>query len=232
VRHAPFILVAVLALTACGAEREAVPAGSIESSQPGALPDLARVVCEAEGPPRIETPAVKPRPDGVHIEFVNETGKDMGFSIEDPSEGGMGDNAREGTSTQVVDLHPGTVSIACYDAFTEDAGKAPKTAIKIVDEDDVWIPARLTCTQQFSGYLDYAADARGNADPLEAARDGLSGYMQTGDTVEPAGYPEAQTTLQYRLVRAGEVLAIVELEDAGSGGWLPGSVTGCSSLSR
>jgi hypothetical protein len=232
VRHVLIILAAVLALTACGAGREAVPAGSTESPQPGALPAFARVVCQSAGPPRIETPAVKPQPDGVHIEFVNETGKDMGFSIEDPSEGGMGDNAPQGTSTQVVDLHPGTVSIACYDAFTADAGEAAKTALRIVDEDDVWIPARLTCGQQFSGYLDYAADARGNADPLEAAREGLGGYMQPGDTVEPAGYPEAQTTLLYRMVRAGEVLAIVELEDDGSGGWLPGNVTGCSSLSR
>jgi hypothetical protein len=231
VRHVLLILVAVLAVTACGAERESAPAGSTESTQPEPLPDFARVVCEAEGPPRIETPAVKPQPDGVHIQFVNETGKDMGFSIEDPSEGGMGDNAPQGTSTQVVDLRPGAVSISCYDAFTADAGEAAKTALKIVDEDEVWIPARLTCSQWFSGIADYAPGARGKADPLEAAREGLDSYMHPGDTVEPAGYPEAATLL-YRLVRAGEVLAIVELDDDGSGGWLPGSVTGCSSLSR
>jgi len=55
--------------------------------------------------------------------------------------------------------------------------------------------------------------------------------MQAGDIVELAGYPEAETLL-YRLVRAGDVLAIVELLDDGSGGWLPSNVTGCSSLSR
>jgi hypothetical protein len=33
-------------------------------------------------------------------------------------------------------------------------------------------------------------------------------------------------------VRAGEVLAIVDLENLGERGWLPSTVTGCSSLER
>ena len=173
---------------------------------------------------------MKPQPDGVHVRFVNETGKDLALSIEDPSGGGMGTGAPQGTSIQVVDLHPGTVSIACYDAFTEDGSEVAKTALEIVNEDGVWIPARLTCARWFSSFADYAAGARGNADPLEAAREGLRGYMQAGDIVEQAGYPEAAEALSYRLVRAGEVLAIVELQDDGSGGWLSGNVTGCRSL--
>jgi hypothetical protein len=231
VKGVPLVLAAVLALTACGAGRETAPAGSTESSQPSSLPDFARVVCEAAGPPRVEAPVVKPQPDGVHIRFLNETGKDLSFSIEDPSEGGMGANAPQGTSSQVVDLHPGTVSIACYDAFSEDGSEVAKTPLEIVDEDGVWIPAKLTCAQQFSGYADYAPDARGDPDPREAARGGLDSYMQAGDVVEPAGYPEGETPL-YRLVRAGELLAIVDLEDDGAGGWLPSTVTGCSSLER
>jgi len=231
-RRVLLIVAAVFALSACGAGRTTAPAGSTESSESGALPDFARVVCQATGPPRVETPAVKPQPDGVHIRFVNETGKDLSFSIEDPSGGGMGADAPEGTSTQVVNLHPGTVSIACFDAFTEDAGKVAQTALEIVDEDGVWIPARLTCTQRFSGFTDYAAGARGKADPLEAAREGLDSYIRASDTIELAGYPDAKETLLYRLVRAGDVLAIVELEDDGVGGWLAGNVTGCSSLDR
>jgi hypothetical protein len=84
------IVAAVLALTACGAGPEVRPAGSTESSQTEALPDIARVVCQAGSRPQTETPAVKPQRDGVHIRFVNETGMDLAFSIEDPSEGGIG----------------------------------------------------------------------------------------------------------------------------------------------
>ena len=86
--HVLLVVAAVLALTGCGAGSEAGPAGSTESSEPEALPDVAGVVCQAESPPRLEAPAVKPQPDGVHIRFVNQTGKDLTFSIEDPGEGG------------------------------------------------------------------------------------------------------------------------------------------------
>ena len=222
---------AVLALTGCGAGSETGPAGPIESSEPEALPDVAHVICQAESPPRVEAPAVKPQPDGVHIRFVNQTGKDLAFSIEDPSGGGMGADAPQGTATHVVDLHPVTVSIACYDAFTEDGSEVATTPLQIVDKHGVWTPATLTCAAAFSTHADYAPDARGDAGPLEAARGGLEGYIQPGDVVEPAGYPEAEEPL-YRLVRAGEVLAIVDLEDDGAGGWLPSTVTGCSSLER
>jgi hypothetical protein len=68
-----------------------MPAGSTQSSEPDApLPEVARVVCQEREAPTIETPAVKPQRDGVHVRFVNETGKEPAFSIEDPSEGGMG----------------------------------------------------------------------------------------------------------------------------------------------
>jgi hypothetical protein len=132
----------------------------------------------------------------------------------------------------VVDLRPGTASIACFDPFPEDAGKVAKTALEIVDEDGVWISTRLTCKRWFSGTLDYAPNARGNADPLEAARERLRGYLQAGDVVEAVGYPEAKQRPSYRLVRAGKVLAIVELQEDRAGGWLGGGVTGCSSLQR
>ncbi len=225
------VVAALLALTGCGAGSETRPAGSTEGSEPEALPDVARVICQAESHPRVEAPAVKSQPDGVHIRFVNQTGKDLTFSIEDPGEGGMGANAPQGTSTHVVDLHPGTVSIACYDGFTEDGSQVATTPLQIVDKHGVWIPATLTCAAAFSGHADYAPGARGDADPLEAAQGALERYIRPGDVVEPAGHPEAEEPL-YRLVRAGEVLAIVDLDDDGAGGWLPSTVTGCSSLER
>lgn len=225
------IVAAVLALTACGAGPEVGPAGSTESTQPEALPDVAHVVCQAKSPPQVKTPAVKPRPDGVHIQFVNETGNDQEFSIEDPGEGGMGADARQGKSTHVVDLHPGRVLIACYDGSTEDAGEVAKTSLEVVDEDGVWVPARLTCRAGFTGQAGYAPDARGDPTPFEAAQRALDRYVRAGDIVESAGYPDAETPV-YRLVRAGEVLAIVDLENLGERGWLPSTVTGCSSLER
>jgi hypothetical protein len=207
-----------------------MPAGSTQSSEPDApLPEVARVVCQEREAPTIETPAVKPQRDGVHVRFVNETGKELAFSIEDPSEGGMGAGAPQGTSTQVVDLHPGTVSIACYDAYTEDGSEVAKAPLEIVDEDGLWASTRLDCVAGFSGTSDYVPEARGKANPLKAAQEALAGYMQEDDVVEPAGYPDTANRI-YRLVRAGETLATVSLFREGADGWLADTVTGCSSL--
>jgi hypothetical protein len=227
-----FLLAAAVALPACGAGQEAVPAGSTESREPeAALPNVAHVVCESGRAPTVETPAVKPQRDGVHIDFVNETRKDLGFSIEDPSEGGLGAGAPPGTSTQVVDLHRGTVTIACYDDATEDGSEVPRSSLEIVDQDGVWISTRLTCSSDtaFSQTVDYIQGARGEAEPLEAARKALEHYMQPDDVVEPAGYPDTEVRI-YRLVRTGDVLATVSLWDDGAGGWLPDTLTGCGEL--
>jgi hypothetical protein len=226
------VVAATLVVSACGAGQETSPVGSTQGSEPEApLPDVARVVCRAGEAPTIVTPAVKPRSDGVHVRFVNETGKDLSFSIEDPSEGGMGSGAPQGTSTQVVDLHPGTVSIACYDSYTQDGSEVAKTPLEIVDEDGLWVSTRLQCTSEFafSQTVEYVAGARGKSDPLAAAEEALESYMQEGDVVEPAGYPDTRERI-YRLLRAGKVLATVSLFRDGAGGWLSDTVDGCSEL--
>lgn len=223
------VVASVVALSACGAERETVPAGP--SPQPAQTQDVVRLVCQVKEPPVVEFPTVEPQPDGVHFQIVNETDKDLAFSVETPSGGGGGTNAPQGVSTQVVDIPPGKASIACFDPYTEDAGKVAKTDLEIVDEHGAWVPTRLKCAQQFSGVVDYVAGARGKPDPLEAAREGFRGYMEAGDVVEPAGYSQAEM-LVFRLVRDGDVVATAELLDDGAGGWLPSTVTGCSSLLR
>lgn len=220
-------LAAALGLTGCGAGEETSPGSPNASSEPEvALPDMARVVCEPEGT-RLETQSVKPQPDGVHLEIVNETGKERAISVLDPQGGGLGQGAPAGTSTIVVDLGPGTLEVMCSDPLADVAQGSP---LEVVDEDGLWISTTLDCTEGFSGTSDYTPDARGDADPLTAAGAGLESYMQPGDVVEPAGYPEAETPV-YRLLRGSDVLATVHLLDDGAGGWLPSTVNGCSSLS-
>ncbi|MGH2994699.1 MAG: hypothetical protein ACRDON_03540 [Gaiellaceae bacterium] len=167
----------------------------------------------------------------MHLEFVNDTGTDLSFSIFDPSEGGLGADAPQGTSAHVADLHPGTVSVTCYDASTEDGSDVPRAPLEIVDEDRIWVPTRLDCDSAFTAQSSYAEDARGKPDPLGAAHDALDRYREPGDVIEPAGWPRAEQP-EYRLVRDGEVLAVVELFDDGAGGWLVNGLTGCSSLER
>ena len=221
-------LAVALGLAGCGAGQEVGPAGSTGSSEPDAgLPDVARVVCEPDGT-RLETESVKPQPDGVHLEVVNETGEERAVSVLDPQGDGLGQGAPAGTSTIVVDLGPGALEVTCSDPR---ADVEQGSSLEAVDEDGVWISTTLDCTEGFSGTSDYTSDAQGDADPQTAARAGLESYMQPGDIVEPAGYPESEAPV-YRLLRGSDVLATVHPLDDGAGGWLPSTVNGCSTLSE
>jgi hypothetical protein len=220
-------LVAALGLPACGAgSADAPPEETIEPAS--RAPDVARIVCAEEGATRVETPAVRPQGDGVHLEIVNESGGERAFSATDGQGGGLGGSAPAGTSTQVLDLGPGTLTVSCDDPET---GPVAGKHLEVVDEDGVWVSTTLRCPEQFSAVLDYIMGAEGeSADPLEAARTGLAGYkVQAGDDFELAGYPEAES-LSVRLVRDGESVAVVQLAPDGAGKWLVSMVTGCSTL--
>jgi hypothetical protein len=228
----PLLLVALavlLALPACGSGEKAGSGSTVAEPQPEpvALPDLAHVVCDEQGA-RVETPAVKPRPDGLHVEIVNEAGSERAFSLSG-EDTGLGFGVPPGPTRQVVDLGPGTVTAACNDPASEpEQGGAP---LEVVDEDGIWVSTQLACDEQFSAVVDYMQGAQGEtSDPLEAAREAVEGYaVEPDDTFERAGYPEAEVA-KVRLVRAGEPVAVVDLVDDGSGKWLVSTVTGCSEL--
>jgi hypothetical protein len=224
------LVVALLGLTACGAENEAGPGGPAESTEPeptSALPDVARVVCDENGA-RLETPAIKPQPDGVHFEVVNETDGERSLAIESAQGTGVGMGVPAGTSTQILDVEPGDVIVSCSDPTVEPgAGEA----LEVVDEDDIWVSTRLTCAEQFSQVVDYMQGASGETtDPLEAARKAVESFqLEPDDTFEHAGYPGTDA-VRVRMVRDGEPIAVVDLIDDGTGKWLVSMITGCSSL--
>jgi hypothetical protein len=219
-----------VALVGCGEapEQAQEPAGTAGQAEEAALPDVARVVC-GPGAPEVTTPAVRPQADGLHVEVVNETGMDLSFSILDERGGGLGDDAPAGASAKVVTLPPGKVFVSCYDPYAGDPSEAPRASFDAVDTDALWVSTRLECAMGFSGTSDYVPGARGEPDPQAVAETALERYGKPGDLIEPAGYPENESP-EYRLVRDGDVLAVVELMSDGAGGWLEGEVNGCSSL--
>lgn len=225
------LVVALLGLTACGAGEDADsgsggPAESPEP-EPTALPDVARVVCDESGA-RLETSSVRPQPDGIHFEIVNETGSERSVAIQNAQGTGTGMGVPAGTSTQVVDVEPGALTVSCTDPATEPgAGEA----LEVVDEDGIWVSTRLGCAEQFSQVVDYIQGASGETtDPIEAAKKAVEGFgLEPDDVFERAGYPDTDTT-RVRMVRDGEPIAVVDLIDDGTGKWLVSMVTGCSSL--
>ncbi|HXV56954.1 MAG TPA: hypothetical protein VD704_03725 [Gaiellaceae bacterium] len=226
-RIAFLLAAALLALPACGAGESAEPGAETGAPPPAPLPDAARVVCAADGT-AVETPRVRPQPDGVHLEVVNESGGERLLELSAAGGEAAGAPAPEGTHVQVVDVAPGSVTVACKDPATGRGGGAP---LEIVDEDRIWVPATVACPEVFTQVNDYIQGAEGEtSDPIEAARSALAGYgLRPDDVLERAGYPEAEA-LKVRLVREGETLAVADLFDDGAGKWLVGMVTGCSTL--
>lgn len=225
---APFLL-ALLLLPACGSGGDAGsgPTTPAPEPQPAALPDVARAVCTEDGV-TLESPSVKPRVDGLHVEVVNETGSELAFSLSG-AESGLGFGAPPGTTDEIVDLGPGTLTVTCSDPATgpEEGG----ATLEVVDEDGVWVTTTLPCAEQFSQVVDYIQGAKGEtSDPLAAAREALESFgLEPDDVLERAGYPEA-VTARVRLVRAVEPVAVVDLVDDGAGKWLVSMITGCAEL--
>ena len=145
------------------------------------------MVCDENGA-RLETTSVRPQPDGIHFEIVNETGSERSVAIQNAQGTGTGMGVPAGTSTQVVDVEPGALTVSCTDPATEPgAGEA----LEVVDEDGIWVSTRLGCAEQFSQVDDYIQGASGETtDPLEAAKKAVEGFgLEPDDVFEPPAIP-------------------------------------------
>jgi hypothetical protein len=218
-------LAAALALPACGAGQESAPAGSTERLKPEAdLPDVAQVVCE-EGGTRAGTPSVKPQEDGIHLEIVNETAEDLGLEIgEKQGEPVMGMNADRGTSTEILELPPGSIWLACRDR----QAVVSWVEIEVVDQDGVWLEgtgAPMPCTVVASGFSDYVPGAQGHATPSEAVRRHYEERIRPDDVLEQLGYPD-EARPNFALLRDGVTVAGFEVANYGDG-WLVESDSSC-----
>jgi len=214
-----------LGLTACGAGETTGGVGSTEGSEPeAALPDVARVVCE-DGATRVETPSVKPQEDGIHLQIVNETAEDLGLEIgEAQGEPVMGTNADRGTSTEILELPPGSIWLACRHREAVD----PWVEIQVVDQDGLWLEgtgAPMPCTVGALGTSDYGPDTRGYPTPIEAVRRHYEERIRPGDVLEQLGYPD-EVTPNFALIRDGVTIAAFEVGSY-AGGWLVESDTSC-----
>ena len=224
------LAVALLGLTACGAGEDAGSGGPAESttSEPTALPDVARIVCDENGA-RLETPSVKAQPDGIHFEIVNEAGGERSLSIQNAEGTGTGMGIPAGTSTQVVDIEPGALTVvlhrSCHRAGRRRGARGRGRGRHLGLDPSRPVPS----SSRRSSTTSRAPPARPPI-RLVAARKAVEGFgLEPDDVFERAGYPDTDTA-RVRMVRGSEPVAIVDLIDDGTGKWLVSMVTGCSSL--
>jgi hypothetical protein len=157
------------------------------------------------------------QPDGIHVYFANTSGGDLTFEIEDPS-GVTSDPITAGGERFVFTFVPGRYDVSCGGA---------KATITVVDPDALYVSGVLSCDGGTSGSLDYGPDARGPRGSLLAvARLELHG-LRPGDVVEHAGYPLGTGDQLVRVVRGGQLVAVIGYVSDGHGGWLLSGTHAC-----
>lgn len=88
---------------------------------------------------------------------------------------------------------------------------------------------KLECANPTVMQVDHFTDAGGNPDPVKAARAQLGKQVRSDDVVERADTAGGKPFV--RVVRAGELVAIVHLMRA-DGGWLVDQVEMCPDFTR
>src|SRR6478736_6796211 len=199
----PCAIVAAIA-SACGSSTTNMP------SEPGGLPNTARIVCTAGGT-RLETPAVLPQPDGVHVLLSQHGGAPATLSTDQA--GGW----KPGPKPFVLTLPPGSAHLGCMTMADWNADPPRHRAwvtLRVVDADGRWVddhPVGGTCSQSS---IDYAPSAAGDPES-KLGRKALQALgARPGDRVERAGYPR-QEPIEYRLVRDGKVVALATYASTG-----------------
>jgi hypothetical protein len=124
-----------------------------------------------------------------------------------------------GTGTEVFTFGPGSYRLTC--------GGSASTFV-VVDPDRLYTPTELICATQTSSSMDYVAGARGPRGSVVAVAGAELRGLAPGDVVERAGYQQAAGDQLVRVVRGGQVVAVLQYSDDGHGGWLIGGIRACS----
>jgi hypothetical protein len=228
-RNRPLLAALVAALAAGCGQGTTEPGPTASQAESAPLPSVAQIECEVNGA-RVLTARVRPQADGVHLEVSNDTGEELGFSVEESTTGGQGASAPPGSVDYVWSLAPGRISVKCTNDEA-DPSEVEGAIVDVVDEDGLWVSTSLTgsCKEASMSTADYAAGAQGRkGDPVDIAHTLFEKQgLEPGDVVEPAGYPESDETI-VRVTRSGDVIATMSFLSDGAGGWLQENTIVCT----
>jgi hypothetical protein len=194
----------------------------------GASGELVAVLDVRCGPgaPELGSDRVRASRDGVRIRVTGEPGWLLGIEDESRRESVPLEAA---VQELVLGVAPGNVTIDCGDPTLPDL--PPASALRIEDPDSWYRPMSIdnSVGSCVSGSASYGNEARGkSADPVRQAQELLRG-LRAGDMVERGGYATDKGWV--RVVRADEVIGILEFNSDGYGGWLLMGSTLCGNLS-
>lgn len=190
----------------------------------GGVPNVAEIVCEADGSTTVRTPQALVQPDGVHVRGVSrldETATVNGLGRD------IGPGVTEWVSTTTA---PGTMEVACHPFSLHGSGDAPATVpLEILDPSGLYVAGDLEC----SGAVGHgSASSRsqpleGRRIPIDAARAEIRG-LEGDDQVFHVGYPE-QPDAAVAVRRDGQIVASFSFVTFDGEEWVVASSSICTS---
>jgi hypothetical protein len=216
------ILVAlILSVVLVGCADAPPPIPERPANDPAGIPDVAEIVCEADGSTTVRTPQVVVQPDGIHVRILSR--------LDEPASiNGFGFDIEEGDMSHVTGRAPGVIQTACW-PFSRHGGEEPATTpLEVLDPQGIYVDGEIECTGMASSMVaDFIEAPIDDATiPLDAARAAIEGPEDT-DEVRYAGYP----------ARRGPVIVLREERVVASFGfstfdrehWVVASATICES---
>jgi len=191
----------MLAVAACGETRSAPPASG---PAPEVVPDVAVVACTANGT-KLLTPAVRPQPDGIHVELRQLSGDPATLSTDTGGGGKPGERI-------VLTSAPDATRMGCMtdaDWNADPPAHRGWVTLQVHDQRGLWVDDRPATAQCSSAIYDYDTSAPGTPESDLAEFVGRHFRIGPGETVERAGYPD-QRPIEYRLVRDGVVVGVAQ----------------------
>jgi hypothetical protein len=166
------------------------------------FPDVAEIVCEADGSTTVRTPQVLVQPDGVHLRVVSR--------LDEPaSVGAFRVDVEPGETAFVSTVAPGEVDAACYPYGEHGPGGAEseKAPVEVLDPDRVFVDGEVECSGEASSMIAdfFKRPLDAGPVPLDVARSMIKGLL-SGDEVLHLGYPE-QGARQVAVRRDGTIVA-------------------------
>ena len=184
-------------------------------------------MCTEDGGTELSDERVKAQPEGVHVWVDNRSGESASIN-------GFVLDVGEGFSKNVVRAAPGETKVACWPFSQHSKKEPPTTPLEIVDPNGFYKSAELHCPPGPKSDLIETAifelDTKKSEhdDPVEAAGDFFD-KLEEEDTVEIAGYPEADPP-SVRVIRDGYVVANVAFLRADDGGVIIEGKGSCASV--
>jgi hypothetical protein len=218
-RSVPVLM--LLAAVAC-----ADPPAPVEEGPPNAVPegvpDVAEIVCEADGSTTVRTPEVVVQPDGIHVHVVNR--------LDEPaSVNGFGFDIDEGDTTHVTGRAPAVIQTACW-PFSQHGGEEPTTTpLEVLDPEGIYVDGEIECTGMASSMIAdfFKEPLDAGPVPLDVAREEIRG-LRPEDEVVHLGYPERRDRA-VAVARDGAIVATFNFVTFDGEKWHVASNEICSS---